>query len=95
LVQVEAVMAMSQTSGSQPDRAADDTTEIVGQPDVAELLAIARSESEAIRRLTGCVEQLGRIHAAKEALLQVDPAELRAGLLRHRPAGLLQHKESR
>jgi len=87
-------MTMSQTSGSQPDHAANDTTEIVGQPDVAELLAIARSEGEAIRRLNGCVEQLCRVHAAKEALLQVDPAELRAALLRAAPAGLLQHKES-
>ena len=87
-------MTMNQTSGSQPDQAANDTTDNVGQPDVAELLAIARSEGEAIRRLNGCVEQLCRVHAAKEALLQVDPAELRAALLRHRPAGLLQHKES-
>lgn len=88
-------MTMNQTSGSQPDHAADDTTEIVGQPDVAELLAIARSESEVIRRLTGCFEQLCRVHAAKEALLHVDPAELRAGLLPHRPTGLLLYKESR
>ena len=87
-------MTMNQTSGSQPDHAANDTTEIVGQPDVAELLAIARSEGEAIRRLNGCVEQLCRVHAAKEALLQVDPAELRAALLRHLAAGRLQHKES-
>ena len=84
---------MNQTNGSQPDHAANDTTEIVGQPDVAELLAIARSEGEAIRRLNGCVAQLCRVHAAKEALLQVGPAELRAALLRHLAAGRLQHKE--
>lgn len=87
-------MTMNQTSGSQPDHAANDTTEIVGQPDVTKLLAIARSESEVIRQLTGCLEQLCRVRAAKEALLHVDPAELRAALLRHQPAGRLQHKES-
>ncbi len=78
---------MNRTGGSQPDHAADDPTEIVGQPDVAELLTIARSESEVIRQLTGCVTQLRQVEAAREALLQLSPAELRAALRHHLPTG--------
>jgi len=48
--------------------------------EIAELFTIAGRETEAIRQLTGCVEQLHQVQAAKRALAILTPAEVRAAL---------------
>ena len=53
--------------------------------DVAELFDIAAGEKDAVQRLNGCVAQLTRAQAAKEALSRLTPAEVRQALeYRHR-----------
>lgn len=47
---------------------------------IAELLAIAGRETEAIEKLTGCVAQLHGVQAAKAQLATLTPAEVRAAL---------------
>ncbi|MCV5111855.1 hypothetical protein OFM52_31860, partial [Escherichia coli] len=47
---------------------------------VAELVAIAGREIEAIEQLTGCVAQLPEVQAAKAQLATLTPAEVRAAL---------------
>lgn len=79
---------MNQANSSQPNDPVDDPTRTASQNEIAELIEITRSEGEAIRQLDGCVAQLCRVQAAKQALLQLDPAELRAALMRHLPTGL-------
>ena len=52
-----------------------------GTPEViAELFPIAGRETEAIKQLTGCVEQLHEVQAAKQQLSTLTPAEVRAAL---------------
>jgi len=48
--------------------------------EIAELFTIADRETEAIQRLTGCVEQLHEVQAAKRELATLTPAEVRAAL---------------
>jgi hypothetical protein len=48
--------------------------------EIAELFTIAGSETEAIQRLTGCVEQLHEVQAAKRELASLTPGEVRAAL---------------
>ena len=55
--------------------------------EIAELFAIAGRETEAIEQLTGCVEQLHEVQAAKAELASLTPAEVRAAL-EFRRAGL-------
>lgn len=81
---------MNQTHRSQPIEPEDDPTTTASQAEIAELIEITRSEDEALNQLNNCVAQLCRVQAAKEALLQLSPAELRAALMRHLPTGLLQ-----
>lgn len=89
---------MNQSDSRHDKGPTDHSTEVISQAisqaDIAELIEITRGEGEAIRLLNLCVAQLCRVQAAKEALLQVAPAQLRAALLRHLPPGLLQ-EESR
>jgi hypothetical protein len=47
---------------------------------IVELFAIAGREVEAIEQLTGCVEQLHEVQAAKAQLATLTPAEVRAAL---------------
>ena len=79
---------MNQTDDNQPGEPPDDWTEPVGHLRVAELIEITRGEDEAIRQLNRCVAQLSRVQAARTALLQRSPAELRAALMRHLPTSL-------
>lgn len=55
--------------------------------EIAELFTIAGRETEAIQLLTGCVEQLHEVQAAKRELASLTPAEVRAAL-EFRRAGL-------
>jgi hypothetical protein len=55
--------------------------------EIAELFAVAGRETEAIKELTGCVEQLHEVQAAKRQLANLTPAEVRAAL-EYRRAGL-------
>lgn len=55
--------------------------------EIAELFTIAGRETEAIQQLTGCVEQLHKVQAAKRELASLTPAEVRAAL-EFRRAGL-------
>lgn len=55
--------------------------------EIAELFTIAGRETEAIKQLTGCVEQLHEVQAAKRELASLTPAEVRAAL-EFRRAGL-------
>jgi hypothetical protein len=55
--------------------------------EIAELFTIAGREAEAIKQLTGCVEQLHEVQAAKRELATLTPAEVRAAL-EYRRAGL-------
>ena len=48
--------------------------------EIAELFTIAGRETEAIQQLTGCVEQLHEVQAAKRELASLTPAEVRAAL---------------
>jgi len=52
--------------------------------EIAQLFEIAGREteamSEAIQQLSGCVDQLLEVHAAKQALMTLTPAEVRAAL---------------
>ena len=48
--------------------------------EIAELFAIAGRETEAIEQLTGCVEQLHEVQAAKGSWPPCTPAEVRAAL---------------
>ena len=54
--------------------------------EIAELFTIAGRETEAIQQLTGCVEQLHEVQAAKRELATLTPAEVRAAL-EYRRAG--------
>jgi hypothetical protein len=54
--------------------------------EIAELFAIAGRETEAIKQLTGCVEQLHEVQAAKQQLSTLTPTEVRAAL-EYRRAG--------
>ena len=54
---------------------------------IAELFTIAGRETAAIQQLTGCVEQLHDVQAAKRELANLTPAEVRAAL-EYRRAGL-------
>ncbi len=47
---------------------------------IAELFAIAGRETEAIVQLSGCVERLHEVQAAKAQLAILTPAEVRAAL---------------
>jgi hypothetical protein len=53
--------------------------------DVAALFEIAAGDKDAIQRLTGCVAQLTRAQAAKEALARLTPSEVRQGLEHRHP----------
>ena len=55
--------------------------------EIAELFTIAGRETEAIQQLTGRVEQLHEVQAAKRELASLTPAEVRAAL-EFRRAGL-------
>ena len=55
--------------------------------EIAELFTIAGRETAAIKQLTGCVEQLHEVQAAKRELASLTPAEVRAAL-EFRRAGL-------
>ena len=55
--------------------------------EIAELFTVAGRETEAIQQLTGCVEQLHEVQAAKRELATLTPAEVRAAL-EYRRAGL-------
>lgn len=48
--------------------------------EIAELFEITGRESEAIRRLSGCVAQLVEVQAARESLKALTAAEVRAAL---------------
>ena len=48
--------------------------------EIAELFGIAGRETDAIRKLTGCMKQLHEVQAAKRALATLTPAEVRAAL---------------
>jgi hypothetical protein len=48
--------------------------------DIAELFDVVGREPEAIRQLTGWVEELHEVQAAKQALSELTPAEVRAAL---------------
>jgi len=48
--------------------------------EIARLFEIAGRETDAIRQLSGCVEQLHEAQAAKQALKGLTPAEVRAAL---------------
>lgn len=79
---VEAVREMSETGsgtpvGAQRARSADE---------IAELFEVAGREGEAIRQLGGCVALFDEVQRAKEALMRLSPAEVRAGLERRRLA---------
>jgi hypothetical protein len=52
--------------------------------EIAELFEIAGRETEAIRRLRGCVSDLLEVQAAKESLRALTPAEVRAALVYRR-----------
>jgi hypothetical protein len=54
--------------------------------EIAELFTIAGREIDAIQQLTGCVEQLHDVQAAKRELANLTPAEVRAAL-EYRRAG--------
>ena len=66
----------------QPDQQSD------REAYIAELIEITLGEDDTIRQLNGCVARLGSVQAAKQALLQINPAELRAALFRHLPTEL-------
>lgn len=55
--------------------------------EIAVLFAIAGRETEAINQLSGCVEQLHEVQAAKQQLATLTPAEVRAAL-EYRRAGV-------
>jgi len=55
--------------------------------EIAELFTIAGRKTEAIQQLTGCVEHLHEVQAAKRELASLTPAEVRAAL-EFRRAGL-------
>ena len=48
--------------------------------EIAELFDVIGGETETIRQLRGCVEDLHTVQAAKRALVSVSPAEVRAAL---------------
>lgn len=48
--------------------------------EIAELFVIAGRESETILQLTGCVEKLHEVQAAKRRLANLTPGEVRAAL---------------
>lgn len=48
--------------------------------EIAGLFDVVGRESETIRQLSGCVEDLREVQAAKQALLTVSPAQVRAAL---------------
>ena len=54
--------------------------------EIAELFTITGRETEAITRLTGWVEQLHQVQAAKPKLANLAPAEVRAALEYRRAA---------
>lgn len=54
--------------------------------EIAELFDLVGRETEAIRQLTGCVEQLHEVQAAKKALAGLSPGEVRAALAYRRLA---------
>jgi hypothetical protein len=55
--------------------------------DIAELFDVVGREPEAIRQLTGWVEELHSVQAAKQALSELTPAEVRAALEYRRTMG--------
>ena len=55
--------------------------------EIAELFTIAGRETDAIKQLTGCVEQLHEVQAAKEQASSLTSTEVRAAL-EYRRAGL-------
>lgn len=48
--------------------------------EIAELFTIAGRETAAIKQLTGCVDKLHEVQAAKLELASLTPAEVRAAL---------------
>ncbi|MDN5898551.1 MAG: hypothetical protein L0H74_00610 [Brachybacterium sp.] len=48
--------------------------------EIAELFEIASGETDAIRQLSGCVDQLHEVQAAKRALTTLSAAEVRTAL---------------
>ena len=78
-------MTMNQANGNHAGDSAEKTTATKratkSAADIAELFEIVGSEGEAIRQLNGCVAQLARVQAAKAALGQLSPAEVRAALM--------------
>lgn len=82
-------MTMNETNVDQSKQGHDETPARSPQ-DIAELFEIARSEGEAIRELSGCVAQLSRVQAAKQALQTLSPAEVREALIyrHHHQLGL-------
>lgn len=69
------VMTMQETKfGAEQKEVAKSTEEI------AELFDRIAGETETIRLLSGCVQSLHAVQAAKQALLAVTPAEVRAAL---------------
>ena len=79
---------MSLTNDSEPSASRSDTAQPENRAYIAELIEVALGEDDTIRQLNRCVARLAGVQAAKQALLQIDPAELRAALLRHLPTGL-------
>lgn len=67
----------------------DDAPPGSGPERVAHLFDIAGCEDEAVRQLDHCVAQLHQVQAAKAALKQLTPTEVRAAL-EFRHAGLEQ-----
>lgn len=57
------------------------------------LMALASSEGEALAALTGCVDRLHQVQAARAALARLDAPSLRAALEARRAA--LGEEESR
>ena len=47
---------------------------------IAELFKIASRETDAIRRLSGCVEQLQQAQEAKHTLATLSPGEIRGAI---------------
>ena len=79
---------MSLTDDSEPSVSRSDTAQPENRAYIAELIEVALGEDDTIRQLNGCVARLAGVRAAKQALLQIDPAVLRGALLRHLPTGL-------
>jgi len=70
-------MTINQTDGQHGHRSPEE---------IAELFEIAGRETEAIRQLTGWVAELLEVQAAKDSLMALTPAEVRAALAYRHPA---------